>query len=254
MAMDSDSGEVTDAIADKLADYRARLSREPANGRLWLEYGDFIDETYDLPDEVVRAYENASQLLPRKDLRLRLGGAYISAGQADVGITLIEDSVAENPRAAGFCILADAYLKLGDLESAKTAAERAIAEDPEFEEGYYLLGEATCKRCREDAIGYFRKAIELDDSYALAWQALGRELAADNDALPEAVSAFRRAIQIDPEDGWALAYLANALWRSGNIEEAAESYQRAIAAFPDCDEMKRWYMQFQSEVANGPRV
>lgn len=239
-------------LMEKLANYREKLLNEPKCAVLWIEYGDFVDNEYDMPDEVVRAYENAARLLPNKDLRLRLGGAYIIAGKPDVGLSLIKDSVSENPRAHGFCFLADAYLQLEDYESAKQAAEQAIIEDVDFEEGYYLLGEATRRFSRTDAIGCFRKAIQLDYTYALAWQALGRELAADDDTIHEAVTALRRAIELDPEDGWAMAFLADALGRIGRTGEADNWYRRAISAFPGYEEMKRRYAEFRAATRAGP--
>ncbi len=248
MAMTSNPTDRNDPAAEQLAVYHAKLRDDPDDGAVWLEYGDFVDEEYELPDEVVRAYENAAKLLPKRDLRLRLGSAYVNAGKSDVGIALIRDSVADNPRAHGFCFLADAYLQLGDYESARSASKRAIAEDPSFEEGYYLLGEATRHFSQEEAIGYFRAAIKKDESYALAWQALGKELAANNDTLCEAILALRKAIELNPEDGWAMVFLANALWRMDRTDEAENWYQRAVSVFPDCDDVKRSYAQFRSEV------
>jgi len=245
MTIDSPDGK--DPVTQKLAAYRMKLRDEPNNGTLWLEYGDFVDEEYVLPDEVVRAYENAMKLLPHKDLRLRLGSAHVEAGNPDVGIAMIKDSVSENPRAHGFCFLADAFLRLDDYDSAKQAAEQATSEDPDFEEGYYLLGEAVRHSSREKAVGYFRAAIERDESYALAWQALGRELVADDETINEGIAALEKAIELDPEDGWAMAFLANALWRTDEIVAADKWYRRAMVAFPDCEEMKRWHEQFLDE-------
>lgn len=245
--MNNNQTDRNDPIVEKLAAYHAELRSNPKNGSIWLKYGDFVDEEYEMPDEVVRAYENATKLLPKKDLRLRMGEAYLKAGEADKGITLIKASVSENPRPQAFCYLADAYLRLSDYESAKQAAEEAINQDPDFEEGYYLLGEAIRHHSREDAVNCFRAAVARNEAYGLAWQALGRELAASEDTINESVAALRKAIELDSQDGWAMAYLANALWRLERTDEADTWYQRAIAVFPDCEEMKRWYAQFRSE-------
>ena len=132
---------------------------------------------------------------------------------------------------------------------AKQAAEKAVRTDPEFAEGYYLLGEATRNISGNDAITYFRAAIERDETYALAWQALGRgQAATNNDTIDEAIVALRQAIELCPEDGWAMAYLANALWRIDRDEEADHWYRRAIEVFPKCEEIKRWYAQFRAEL------
>lgn len=251
MSMNTNAPEDEGSLAARLAAYRAKLDNEPNNGTFWLEYGDFVDEEYQMPGEVIRAYENAARLLPKKDLRLRLGHAYIQAGEADCGLTLIKDSVAEDPRSHGFCFLADAFLQLEDYQSARKAAQRAVDEDPGFEEAHYLLGEATRRFSRKDAIACFRAAVERDESYALAWQALERELAADDDSIDEAISALKRAIDLNPDDGWAMAYLANAFWRTDCTGQAEHWYRRAIEVYPDCEEMRRWYSQFRKETGSG---
>lgn len=87
-------------------------------------------------------------------------------------------------------------------------------------------------------------AVELDSDYALAWSALGRELAASNVTLPEAVTALRRALHLNGADRWSMVFLANALARSGDVSEADSWHRRAIAAFPHDEDMKRWYAQF----------
>ncbi|REJ91688.1 MAG: hypothetical protein DWQ35_14045, partial [Planctomycetota bacterium] len=56
--------------------------------------------------------------------------------------------------------------------------------------------------------------------------------------------ALRTAIDLNPEDGWAMVFLANALWRTDHSEEADLWYRRAIDAFPEYEEMKKWYAQF----------
>ena len=248
MANSFNPADQEDPVAKQLGVYHSILREDPENGSIWIEYGDFVDEQYEIPDEVVRAYENAAKLLPKRDLRLRLGSAYVNAGKLDQGFALIKASVAENPRAHGFCFLADAYLRLGDFESAGHAAEKAILEDANFSEGYYLLGEARRNFSREEAIGYFREAIQRDEKYALAWQALGRELAARDDSIHDAIFALRKAIELKPDDGWAMAYLANALWRTDCIDEAKEWYQLAISVFPESIELKEWYEHFRSSI------
>ena len=233
-----------DPLLEKARAYRVRLADDSENGSLWIEYGDFVQKNFEMPDEVVRAYAKAAELLPNQDLRLRLGDAYVRAGKQEEGLSLIQESLAENPRSHGFCFLAAAYLRLGNYASAEHAAEEAVRYDPDFEEAYYLLGEATRKRSRKVAIACYRAAIERDAQYALAWQALGRELAAADSTLDEAIVALRTAIDLNPEDGWAMVFLANALWRTDHSEEADLWYRRAIDAFPEYEEMKKWYAQF----------
>lgn len=235
---------MNDEASEKRDAYKAALEVTPTDGMLWYEYAVFLEREFEMPNEVVRAFEHATRLLPKCDLRLRLGFALVLAERADAGLAMLHECLAQNPRAHGYCFLSDAHRHLGNDAAAKAAAQQAIALDPKFEEAHYLLGEALRHESREVAITCYRAAIELDPHYALAWGALGRELAATHDSRPEAIAALRRAIELDGEDAWSVAFLANALWSSGQLSEADAWFQRAIATFPDRDDMKRWYAQF----------
>ena len=224
-------------IKEKLIEY-------PEDGYLWLEYGDFLHDECDNPAKTVRAYRNAARLLEDKDLRLRLGVAYDRAGQTEKGILTIKESLDENPRANGYCILADVYLKNNMFMEAQSACEKAIEMDPHFEEAYYLMGEALKLESPERAIECYRKAIEFDPAYQLSWHALGRELAGRMESIEEGIEALRIAVELDPQDGWAQITLANALWRKGQIHEADEWYKSAIEVYPDYPEFRKWYNQF----------
>jgi tetratricopeptide (TPR) repeat protein len=221
-----------------------RLNDFPENGELWIEYGDFLLDECDNPLKTIEAYEKAADLLKGKDVRLRLGLAYDRAGQPEKGISIIIESLNDNARSNGYCILADIYLKNDMFKKAQSACKKALEIDSNFEEAYYLLGEALKRESPEKAIECFRKALDLDPKYQLSWQALGRVLAGTKEGIREGITALRKAIELDPDDGWAQIYLANALWKIGDIKEAEKWYKSAIEIYPELPELRKWYEQF----------
>jgi len=223
---------------------KIKLKKDPNNGLLWLEYADFLDQECDNPKRTIEAYRKAQRLLPNKDLRLKLGSAYDSAGYTSKGISIIEEFIQDSPSPPGYCILANIYIKNDMFQEAISTCKKALEIDPNFEEAYYLLGEAIKDKSYEKAIEYYRKAIDLDNEYQLAWQALGRELIANKKSINEGIVALRKAIEIDPEDGWATIFLANALWRIGEIAEADKQYQLAVMTFPDYPKFRKLYKEF----------
>lgn len=233
---------------EKLENFRVRLSQEPHNGILWFEYGDFLDEECDNPDKTIYAFEKARDLLPDADVRLRLGAAYDRGGQSEKGISLIRESLKENPRPHGYCILADVYIKNGMYQDAISACEKALELEPDFEEAYYLLGNATKHKSRNKAVEYYREAVRLDSEYQLAWQALGSLLTGSKGTVEDGISALRKASELDAEDGWARIFIANALWMTGKNKEADEQYKLAIDTFPEYSEFRKWYAEFLEKV------
>ncbi len=75
-----------------------------------------------------------------------------------------------------------------------------------------------------------RRAIEIDPSNALGWDARGSALAAMGRA--EAVDAFRRAVSINPKFAAAHERLAMLLVQIGDVAGAAEEYRRTVAITP----------------------
>jgi tetratricopeptide (TPR) repeat protein len=233
----------------KPEDFQRRLKQNPRDGLLWLDYAEFLDEECDNPEKTSHAFERAQQLLPDVDIRPRIGTAYDRAGEFGRGIALIQESLKETPRPSGYCILADVYLRNDMNHEAIHACQKALELDQDYEEAYYLLGEAVRHSSRERAIQYYHQAIMRDPDYQLAWQTLGRELVAGKDTIEDGILALCRAVELNPEDGWAKIFLANALARLGKDDEADESYKAAIAAFPEYPAFRTWYAEFLSKRA-----
>lgn len=231
-------------IIQKLEEFENLLIKQPNKGILWLDYGDFLETHFDCPFEVVEAYKKAAIFLPGKDLRLRLGVAYSNVGQIEKGINLIEQSLSENPRSHGYCMLAFILIQESRLIDARTMCKKAIKLDPLFEESYYLLGETFRGKSCERAIENYQRAISLDPNYQLAWQALGRELVRKK-KIREGILALSKALEIDPEDGWARIYLANAYWRIGEHQKAKQNYEKAISENPHDKNFSKWYDEFK---------
>ena len=99
------------------------------------------------------------EFLPEKDLGLRIGSAYVDAGEVETGIARIEKSIQRRPTAHGYCFLADAQIKREEFDAAQKACECAIALEPSYEEAYFLYGEAVRDHSRPEAITWYRKAF-----------------------------------------------------------------------------------------------
>jgi tetratricopeptide (TPR) repeat protein len=222
----------------------------PQDGQAWSAFGDFLCNESQNPCLAVRAYERAQELLPHQDMRLRLGRAYTLVGKAEEGIALIEACAEQHRSPEGYCFLSDAYARNGRRAEAEEAARAAIRADPAFEEGYYLLGEALKDHDRAAAINAYRTAISLDGNYALAWQALGRELGSCGDK-EGSVRALKKAVELDSTDVWSHVLLANVLWTGGHIREADQEYRIALRLAPEWEDIRRWHAEFLEQTGGG---
>jgi protein O-mannosyl-transferase len=83
----------------------------------------------------------------------------------------------------------------------------------------------------DDAIPYFRRAVEIDPKFDEARANLGNALAAQGKTA-EAMEQYREAVRLKPNSLSAHHSLALALVREGKIDEALEHYRRAVEINP----------------------
>ena len=104
----------------------------------------------------------------------------------------------------------------------------------------------------ELAIEEFRKAVELDPKFALAWVGLadsynlltGYGTMLQEDVIPIREDAIGRALAIDDQIGEAYASLASVHEYYQRFEEAEAAYQKAIELSPNYATAYHWYSLF----------
>jgi tetratricopeptide (TPR) repeat protein len=87
----------------------------------------------------------------------------------------------------------------------------------------------------DEAITHYRKAIELNPKHALAHNNLGNALDARGQ-VDEAITHYRKAIELDPKHGPAHNNLGLALYAKGQRDEAIALHRKAIELDPKSPE------------------
>jgi tetratricopeptide (TPR) repeat protein len=122
---------------------------------------------------------------------------------------------------------ARAHFEAGRLREARTAALEALAgaqDDPEL---LRIAGRAGVELGEGDAVAELTKVTELLPDSAEAWHDLGDALLAEGRD-KEAADAFRKAVELNPEDDVALTSLGHTEYQAGSegavahLEQAAE--------------------------------
>ena len=124
---------------------------------------------------------------------------------------------------------------------------------------FYLRGRSymstMSRQDYERAILMFRKAIELDEKYALAWAGLAdaysdlfRYADATKDHIEKAMEASRRAVELDPDSAEAHASMGLALFIREDYEGADEELKKAIELNP-----RLWEAHYYSGLASASR-
>ncbi|MCU0542127.1 MAG: tetratricopeptide repeat protein [Oscillatoriaceae cyanobacterium Prado104] len=129
--------------------------------------------------------------------------------------------------------LGNTMLELGELEKAISCYRRAIQLQPSYADACHNLGEVLSVRGElEEAISAYQQAIELNPNFAASHYSLGK-VWANLERREEAIACFRRAIELNPDFAQAYQSLGDVLDSRGQIDEAIGCYEKTIELKPD---------------------
>jgi tetratricopeptide (TPR) repeat protein/thiol-disulfide isomerase/thioredoxin len=129
------------------------------------------------------------------------------------------------------------FFQRGYFEQAGAAFERALRDNPESAEALYGLGSVQLNQQQNsDARQSFERATKLHASYpetlANAWNNLGL-ISARDERTEEAIGYFRRALQSSPDHVVALTNLGSAYRQLKRWDDARQAFERALAIKAD---------------------
>ena len=128
--------------------------------------------------------------------------------------------------------LARLYLGEGRLDECIELLETLLEDEIRLSEATQLLSEAYEEAGRmADAVAVVERAVASGRPSSRLLRRLG-ELYGRDDRWPEAIQAYESAVALDPRGG-ALRGLSDALFQSGQLEEARDALKRLTTIDPD---------------------
>ncbi len=129
--------------------------------------------------------------------------------------------------------LTEIYRRLGDLDKAQHHGRQATKHGENDADSFYNYGLALADAKKfEEAIEAYKRSIEINPQYGLAHNNLGS--AYENmDDMDAAFTAYQKAVEIDSSHSEAQHNLGAILNQRGQIEEAKDCYMAAIKANPN---------------------
>ena len=136
--------------------------------------------------------------------------------------------------------LGDALRNSGQFAAAADCYKKAVKINPDYIDSYMGLGEIAAKKekpsATQDAIGYFNKALSLDENNAKAHYELSRIYYLQTCEFEQAVYHAQKALSIKPGFDEANITLAELLLKQGNFSEG----------FPLFDQSRHLYIDKQT--------
>ncbi|MFD2112986.1 tetratricopeptide repeat protein [Thiorhodococcus fuscus] len=143
----------------------------------------------------------------------------------------------------GWKALGTILIKSSQYDAALPMLLEAIRLSPGDAESIHNLGFGLLALGRlNEAVGCFKRALEVKEDYALAYNNLGTAYK-DLGQLDEAMACYDRALEIDPEYAEAYCNRGVVLEQAGSLNEAVTNYRKALALQPR-------YPQVQNNLGN----
>ncbi len=216
---------------------------------LYLKLGNILLQ-HKRVDEAIFAYSRAIELQPENsELRLKLGDILIQQEQWDNAIDCYTQAIKVNPNSdSAHLALGKVLIKQNQLDKAVEYLRQATKLNPNLEEPYQYLAEGLCQQGNLDeasivyfklgeilskegrlneAISAFNRTLQINPNYYWAYHCLGN-IYVWQDKLDEAVFAYRKAIELQPDLAASYKNLGDVLAKQGKVEEASEAYRQAL--------------------------
>ena len=215
---------------------RNLIAKEPRNADARLLLGNLLMEDGDRAESIAQLSE-AVKLRPKSaEAHNSLGEAYNAAGDAKSARPEFEKAVAIEPKHAQAHVnLAAALLQADEAEPAAPHLDTAIrlfGKSPDSAYPRYLRAKVYAER-RDfaKAAADLDEAVALRPDFAEAWSDLGeaRKNLFDDDG---ALAAYRKAVELSPEDAVARTRLGSKLLDAVKTHEAVEQLQEAVRLDP----------------------
>lgn len=132
------------------------------------------------------------------------------------------------------------FLQTASEKDALLWANAVIAASPDDGRAHLIAGLAQLKAGQNDAaIATLTQATKLMSDRPEAWKALGEaNAAAGNSKLPEAIAAYRKAVELVPRDLVIASRLAELLVQNRQIDEGVSEYRRILHEDPSLSEQR----------------
>ena len=209
-----------------------QASQKPQEAAAALAQGaeNFYDR--DKLEQSSRLFQMASSLDPKNPQILDLGGRILQKqGRLDEALSLLNQAAELSQSAPVYFHVAQIYYDQDNYTSALSAVEKSLelSGDQKDLQALTLKGAILSSSGQaEEGLKILDSVIAVDANQALFHAERGAALENLNRS-PEAMEAYRTALQLDPDYQWAYGRLGSLLYVAGDYKEAIAAVDKAIA-------------------------
>ena len=132
-----------------------------------------------------------------------------------------------------YAIYASLLDEKGDYRQALTALEKGSQKFPDNVQLRFFLGTVSDRLGdKEKVVSYMNKVIEMDPNHIQGLNYLAFTYAESNKNLDEAEKLVRRALELDPNDGYVMDTLGWILYKKGKFQDSVKVLEAAYKSQP----------------------
>ena len=224
--------------------YRALRKREPRNVGLAFNFANALAGR-GLNEQAIAEYRAALELEPKApDIANNFAIVLGELGRHDEAVATCDTALAATPEHPALLrTRAMQKLRLKDFAGAQADVDVLLQLAPAMPDAHNLQGDVLANQQRwPEAIGAFKKAVELSGHARQFRVNLGTAYAASG-ALPEAAAQFTAALKEDRRDVTTMNALAIVLQRMNKHQEAIRACELALSVQPEFAEAHNRMLQ-----------
>jgi len=232
------AGDNNNAAAVPFFEEAAKL--DPQNDVAFARLGAIYDATGD-SDKAIANYEKAVALNPEyKEIYPTLGIAYVQRGDIAKGQQELTNSEKAGVQNADVDFLRGLIAFKNNRDAEALAAFDKVDKETHWAESQYYRGQILARQGKKDeAVAQYRGALQTDPTFAPAAFDLGvEEYNAGN--YKDAEAAYKTAVQHDPDNYTAHAYLASTYRQEEQFPAANGEYKVASNGIKTSDLYSEW--------------
>jgi Flp pilus assembly protein TadD len=145
-------------------------------------------------------------------------------------IAVLREAINLDPKRPDlFLYLGLAYSRANQHDRAVGAYQEGLTLDDKHKDLNFQLGVVYEKQGKFDAaVSQFRRVIALDPKYAEAYNYAGYMMAERGIRLDEAEQLIKKALELEPDNGYYIDSLGWAFYQQGRYEDAVRELSRAV--------------------------
>jgi Tfp pilus assembly protein PilF len=196
-----------------------------------------ISDLFDFDDQTAPAIRPGDEVISamvKRQFAFLPQPLQIQIADKSVTVSFPTESTTAHQEAARLAERAGKQATAGEFAKAISILKRVLDLQPAFHQARRDLA-MSCMEVGdiEGAKNHLIEVLRLNSSDAWSWVVLGNIYAKEPKDWPTAEKFLRRALEITPNDPWALNGLATIAGQRGQTEEAVRMFQQAIKSNPE---------------------